>query len=471
MPRVRATSIIAVLAALAAPGTALARIDVSYSSSGGLVVNAAASTSRALLTLNAPVVDGVRGFQVVVEPLGVLTDDTLPAGTGCRREGSAARAFCQLTGSRAVTMTLSNASSAGFGDNLIVDEVQIGDPGFISSMTVDGRGADDSIQGSKGSDTLLGGVGDDQLIPDMGNDVVDGGPGRDQLFATSFLAATGAAGFVSDPNGADVYKGGSGTDSVGYFGRRQPAVVTLDGQANDGAAGENDNAGPDNDVENVFGGDRGDTIVGNDGANRLDGRVGDDALRGAGGDDTLEGGAGNDQLDGGPGADILIGDSPGNDNDRLDARDGAPDLKIDCGDGLQDTAIVDLFDSPKIVQNCELVRRIAIDDAPPGTPLGRRLRIRPNGLARIAIACPRRAKVRCHGRLSLRDPKRRGHVLASHSYTARLGRKARVALRLTRKERALLRRRGRVLATTLEQGISHRGPRGAERLIRLARGG
>ena len=122
-----------------------------------------------------------------------------------------------------------------------------------------------------------------------------------------------------------------------------------------------------------------------------------------------------------------------------------------------------------MIKNCELVTFFAIDDAPPATPLGGRLAIASDGAARVAIACPRRAKVRCHGRVSLRDPKRRRHVLASSSYTAGLGHTTRVALALTHSERALLRRRGRALLTTQKQGISRRGPRGTERLLPLAR--
>ena len=113
-----------------------------------------------------------------------------------------------------------------------------------------------------------------------------------------------------------------------------PIVVTLDGQANDGVAGENDNVGPDNDVETVRGGERDDRLVGNDDANELDGKSGDDTITGGAGNDKLVDFLGDDALDGGPGADILRTDG-GPDGtrsaDTLDARDGARDLVIDCG--------------------------------------------------------------------------------------------------------------------------------------------
>jgi hypothetical protein len=62
-------------------------------------------------------------------------------------------------------------------------------------------------------------------------------------------------------------------------------------------------------IENVWGGEGGDTLVGNDIANVLMGNGGDDVLRGLGGEDWLVGGLHNDVLDGGHDytADHLIG--------------------------------------------------------------------------------------------------------------------------------------------------------------------
>ncbi|WP_276576854.1 S8 family serine peptidase [Bradyrhizobium sp. 1] len=60
-------------------------------------------------------------------------------------------------------------------------------------------------------------------------------------------------------------------------------------------------------IENVIGGDGGDTLGGNEADNHLQGMRGDDTLRGYEGNDTLDGGVGNDNLDGGIGDDILIG--------------------------------------------------------------------------------------------------------------------------------------------------------------------
>lgn len=103
--------------------------------------------------------------------------------------------------------------------------------------------------------------------------------------------------------------------------------MTLDGQADDGAAGENDDVASD--AENVTGnqntepdpvtGERrpntADTLVGSDGAN---------TPSGFGGDDILDGGRGNDVLAGGDG------------NDTANTQDGHADL-VSCGAG-SDTA-------------------------------------------------------------------------------------------------------------------------------------
>ena len=71
----------------------------------------------------------------------------------------------------------------------------------------------------------------------------------------------------------------------------------------------------------------------------LDGGAGADLIKGDLGKDTLLGGSEDDDLFGGPGADRLVG-SEGRDRmfgegqvDRLSARDGAADGRLDCGPG------------------------------------------------------------------------------------------------------------------------------------------
>jgi Ca2+-binding RTX toxin-like protein len=87
--------------------------------------------------------------------------------------------------------------------------------------------------------------------------------------------------------------GGPDSDTVRYAQRLTGVRVTLDGLANDGAPGENDQAGvatttSGSDVENVDGGDGNDVIVGTDGPNVLVSRAGSDTITGLGGDDTID---------------------------------------------------------------------------------------------------------------------------------------------------------------------------------------
>lgn len=122
-----------------------------------------------------------------------------------------------------------------------------------------GRGyGHDTLVGSDGANELLGGGGDDVLRGAGGPDLMDGQAGVDQ---------------------------------ASYAGHAFGVVVTLDGLANDGAAGEGDNVM----AERVFGTGFADQITGDALANELLGKGGDDSLEG-GLDpaDVLNGGAGSD---------------------------------------------------------------------------------------------------------------------------------------------------------------------------------
>jgi hypothetical protein len=155
---------------------------------------------------------------------------------------------------------------------------------------------------------------------------------------------------------------------VTYLDRATQGVsVQLDGIANDGATGENDNVVS---MENITGGGGPDRLRGNQGDNALLGNDGDDVLIGAGGNDALDGdggfdtasyedrrlaegvsvtlngtGGGNGETDtlsnferllGGDGDDQLTG-SPGN-----DVIDGAGGADIVAGGDGNDTLAGDL---------------------------------------------------------------------------------------------------------------------------------
>jgi hypothetical protein len=249
--------------------------------------------------------------------------------------------------------------------------------GETGDLLFDGGDGDDVLFSEEGADVLLGGAGNDQLTGNNGADELRGGDGDDLLRADG------------GDNAPDVIDGGPGFDTVDDWGTSGPAIsVTLDGQANDGHAGENDEVtdvealdvfvggtfvmgdGPDH-VENFAAPDAPDsTIEGRGGGDTLIGGRSQHHIDGGAGDDRIEGGWGDDTIIGGPGRDTILGDSSQScggagyactvpwGNDTIDARDGEVD-SIDCGVG-EDVAIVDAAD---LVASCE---RVDTSGAPVG---------------------------------------------------------------------------------------------------------
>jgi Ca2+-binding RTX toxin-like protein len=283
--------------------------------------------------------------------------------------------------------------------------------GLDGADVVSGGADNDYLFGGPGSDDLDGGAGDDDLgrtlrydadglgtgtavatAAEDGDDRLDGGDGSDHLTAgpgAALFDTTDSLALLQHDivdrrlqsavlNGADRFAGGPGDDLVTYVNRDLPVVVTLDGLANDGSAGEGDRV--DADVERVWGGARADVMGAapggsllfgdlgpdrivcgpgpdrlsggfDDGADTITGARGDDQLVGAPGDDTLDGGAGTDLVLGGSGDDAAAG-GPGDDrlegaagSDRLDGGAGAdclhgfllPAAEPPCATGLSPT--------------------------------------------------------------------------------------------------------------------------------------
>jgi Ca2+-binding RTX toxin-like protein len=206
----------------------------------------------------------------------------------------------------------------------------------------DGDDGDDELEGNDGADSLNGGDGNDEVMGGPGRDSVNGDFGADRLDSPSWDGITQVnhnygddtldggpgddvhvsglvcLGFdcaqLPQSDGADTFIGGPGRDTASYFLSLAPVSVTLDGAADDGRAGEQDNLSSD--VEDVFGGQAGDLLVGAEHDNLIDGGGGSDVIVGAGGNDSLEGGAsdpGSDSLSGGAGSDSLRG-GPGEDS-------------------------------------------------------------------------------------------------------------------------------------------------------------
>ena len=209
------------------------------------------------------------------------------------------------------------------------------------------------IEGTDGPNVITGTSAGESIYARAGNDVVNGAGGNDEL---------------DGGPGADVLNGGDGSDAVLYDGSTGVSV-TLDGVANDGAAGEGDNVGAD--VEDIFGGDGADKLIGSRSANTIDG---------AGGDDHITGGAGKDAIFGGSGDDVI------------DAGDGQID-RIDC-EGGSDVATVDRND---VTKSCEKVIFPPASDDLTLHPRERRLIVGSLGSgSTIVIACASA----CHPRLS-----------------------------------------------------------------------
>jgi Ca2+-binding RTX toxin-like protein len=191
----------------------------------------------------------------------------------------------------------------------------------------------DTLNGDAGNDNLSGGSGADQLNGDDGDDTLDGGPhndtekggrGQDQFVQTG-----------SAINGADVMQGGDGQDNASYFARTGNLTITLDNNANDGLAGENDNVKAD--IERAFGGTGNDSITGSALANQLSGSGGNDTIKGLEGPDFLAGGDGDDTITGGEGGDSLVGDAGA---DNFHAQDNGTD-SIFGGNDLDTDTVLD----------------------------------------------------------------------------------------------------------------------------------
>lgn len=173
--------------------------------------------------------------------------------------------------------------------------VSIGDPNTPAGETGENDQVNDTIEnvyGGNGNDTLSG-------SPNATlSKRLFGGPGNDTFLQSN----TGTA------DSHDYLSGGPGNDTVSYVKRTITVLVTLDGTANDGSTGENDNILSD--IENIYTGDGDDTITGNSNNNIISAGNGVNTINAMDGDDTiLQGGdpnnAGNDSIDGGNGIDTV----------------------------------------------------------------------------------------------------------------------------------------------------------------------
>jgi Ca2+-binding RTX toxin-like protein len=138
------------------------------------------------------------------------------------------------------------------------------------------------INGSAAGGQVINGTpGNDTLSGTSGNDTINGLGGNDRLLAGS----TG---------GADVFDGGTGTDSIEFKERATSAVVVDFGTGS--ISGGSSGTISFSNVERVVAGNFNDRLSGNAASQTLTGQNGADTLAGAGGVDTLWGGAGADRF-------------------------------------------------------------------------------------------------------------------------------------------------------------------------------
>jgi uncharacterized delta-60 repeat protein len=150
--------------------------------------------------------------------------------------------------------------------------------GLGGDDSISAAGGNDSVDGGLGNDTLLGGSGNDTILGGSGNDQVDAGDGNDEIVG-------------GDGAGDDTYVGGLGVDTVRYTSAITGITVNLlTGSASGNEIGIDVLAG----IENIIGGQAGDTLIGGSSANAINGYIGNDTLTGALGNDSLDGGLGQD---------------------------------------------------------------------------------------------------------------------------------------------------------------------------------
>jgi Ca2+-binding RTX toxin-like protein len=211
--------------------------------------------------------------------VGGTESDDINGGDGGETNGDSVsyQDYVPASGNNGVTVTL--------GDGAFNDGPTDGPATQLDNL----HGDIENVTGSDSKDVLIG-SGQGNTLNGLGqDDQLDGGFGPDKLI------------------------GGDGSDTVTYNGTKVGAtqvtsarttaiVATLDGAADDGQAGENDNLDPT--VENVIGGSGDDTFVGqpigsavnanadnvftgNDGRDSFDGKYGADTFKGGDGEDTV----------------------------------------------------------------------------------------------------------------------------------------------------------------------------------------
>jgi Ca2+-binding RTX toxin-like protein len=227
--------------------------------------------------------------------------------------------FSVLTTQAGVSVDFNSQHNAVFKSSGGVDYVTT----LFNIENFIGTAQNDTILGDSNVNILRGGAGDDTITALGGNDSLYGDAGNDTI--------NGGA-------GNDIIDGGADNDTVSFVGVSSAVKVNLATSVQGGiAATQATGDGTDTliGIENVIGGNSGDTIYGDGNTNTLSGGSGVDTLYGMAGVDTIYGDADGDTIDGGTGNDTLYGGT-GDDIFVMASGDGD-----DYIDGEENSDIVD----------------------------------------------------------------------------------------------------------------------------------
>jgi hypothetical protein len=407
-----------ILALLAFPAFASAKTQVSVVTVAGvgkvLVVNDDDSSGVITIEHNiTPPPDNVR-YVAVGNP------DGLEVGAGCAGDPPGAPTFATCVVDFVAVVAFGNGGNDKITMDLIVNDLPLnaeayGGPGDDElKATPDTRDVPQPttyIEGEAGNDIIVSGNGADELHGGEGNDTMQSFEGPDVLRGEGGDDSLSAGKEEPETNAADVIDGGPGFDRIPDVdadynrGFDDNVSVSVDGQPNDGEAGEGDNViavekiRVTADQATVVGSDanddffveaNGSTIKGLGGNDRLVAYDGNDTIEGGDGDDYLEGGFGNDVLTGGAGVDMFQGDRTETNvfavgNDQIFARDGVAE-QVSCGLG-SDRAEVDNRDV--VDASCEQIDRSGGGDGAFG----------PKTLVTLKLAV---GKIRARGPITIR---------------------------------------------------------------------
>ena len=222
--------------------------------------------------------------------------------------------------------------------------------------TIIGSAADNVLVGGSGVDVIEGNRGRDIISASAGENTLKGGPGNDTYI------------FIEDESESVIFESGGiveagvasdgGIDTLDFSAFVSPIEVDLSLKQIETldkivvatpiliqSAEESLN------VENVIGGQGGDTIIGNDLDNLLIGGDGSDTLEANGGSDHLVGGVGNDELSGNAGDDVVVFDIadvlPISGNDDRDVLQFDHSVNVD----LREISHVSLFEELHLENN------------------------------------------------------------------------------------------------------------------------